>query len=166
MANEEEVFLKAKNDALKLLSFRPRSVEELKAKLRQKKYSDEITQRVTDHFAKAGLVDDKKFARLLVNSLVYSKPAGRRQLEFDLKKKGLSGEVVREALADLGEYDEKKTAKELALGRLRHMTGIPDPKKKVRIFSFLQRRGFSQGVVFSVLSELFRGDVMMETDSE
>jgi len=155
---EDAIFLKAKNDALRLLSFRPRSTSELRKRLKIKKYPDEITNKVVDIFTKTGLLDDRKFAKLFANSRIYTRPTGRRRLEFDLKKSGVSESVASETLAGLGDYDEKNTAKELVRNRFARMTGLSDEKKKARIFGFLQRRGFSSSVIFTVLSELFSAE--------
>ena len=87
---------------------------------------------------------------------------GKRRLEFDLSKKGLSKETVRKAMDSLGDYDEKKAAKDLVFSRFQKMTGVPDEKKKARLFAFLRRRGFSTETIFSVLSDLFRGTTNIE----
>ena len=154
--NRNEVLLKAKSDALRLLSFSPRSIEELRKRLALKKYAPEIVAQVVELLKKQGFLNDKKFAELFAQSRVHSRPAGKKQLAFDLQKKGLSKEVVAGAMANLGDYDEKKAAKELVFGRFQRMSGISDEKKKARIFGFLKRRGFSNDVIFPVLRELFK----------
>ena len=60
----EELLAKAKKDAFRLLSFRPRSTQELRARLSQKGYKDELVETVLEYLSKQGLVDDEKFAKL------------------------------------------------------------------------------------------------------
>ena len=163
---EDSVFLKAKNDALRLLSFKPRSTQELRKRLKMKKYPDGITDRVVDVFTKTGLLDDRKFAKLFANSRIYTRPTGRRQLEFDLKKSGVGETIAAETLAGLEGYDEKQTAKDLVRNRFARTKDVPDEKRKARIFGFLKRRGFSQGVIFSVLSELFKEIEINENEGQ
>ena len=146
---------KAKSDALRLLSFRPRSVAELRQRLKLKKYPESIIAPVIELLQKQHLLDDEKFAKLFANSRVNSRPAGKRQIELDLKKKGLPGDLIRRTMESLTDYDEKKTARDLVRRKKQKMSGVSDEKKKARLFGFLQRRGFSSGVIFSVLSELF-----------
>lgn len=154
----DEELLRAKSDALRLLSFSARSAEELRSRLKQKKkYSDLLIERVIESFQKQGLIDDAKFAKLFAESRLYSRPTGKRQLEMDLKKKGLSPELVRKTVADLKDYDEKGMVRELAQKRLKGMVGVSHQKKKTRLFSFLKRRGFGSEAIFSVMDELFRG---------
>ncbi|MBI3252007.1 MAG: regulatory protein RecX [Candidatus Omnitrophica bacterium] len=148
--------LAAKSDALRLLSFKPRSVEELRARLAQKKkYTAETIEEVIALLTRQGLLDDVKFAKLYAHSRVHTRPAGRRQIELDLKKKGLGPELVAKTLGELGDYDEKQAAKDLVSGRFQKMTGVSAEKKKARLFGFLARRGFKTDVILSALSELF-----------
>ena len=74
---------------------------------------------------------------------------------MDLKKKGLSGELVRQTLADLKDYDEKGMVRALALKRLKTMSGVSREKKKMRLYGFLKRRGFGSDAIFSVMNEIF-----------
>jgi regulatory protein len=151
----EERLLKAKSDALRLLSFRPRSVEEMRSRLKMKRFAADIIDDVLDSFQKQGLLNDAQFADLYAQSRIYTRPSGKRQVEQDLKKKGVSSKVVAETMQKLGDYDEKKAARDLVYTRFMKMTGVTRERKKARLFSFLQRRGFSTSVIFSVLQELF-----------
>ena len=157
----ESRFLKAKSDALRLLSFKPRSVEELRGRLRLKKYGSEVIENVIESLKRQGILNDEKFAKLFANSRVYTRPAGRRQLEFDLKRKGLSKELVATTLGDLKDVDEKKMARDLVFTRFQKMSDVPEKKRKARLFGFLRRRGFQNDTIFAVMRELFR-----DTDEE
>jgi regulatory protein len=152
----EGSLLKAKSDALRLLSVRPRSLEEMRGRLRLKKYPDGVIGEVLALFKRQGLLDDEKFAKLFAQSRLYSRPVGKRELEFELRKKGLSKELVSRTIEDLGEYDETEIAYQLVFSRFHKMTGVSPEKKKARLFGFLKRRGFSNAAIFSVLSKLFK----------
>ena len=161
---EDSELVKAKSDALRLLSFKPRSVKELEDRLKKKKYTPALVDKVIEGLKGQGLLDDEKFARLFAHSSVHTHPTGKRRLEFDLSKKGLSKDMVRKTLDSLEDYDEKKAARDLVFGRFQRMTGIPDEKKKARLFAFLRRRGFSTETIFSVLSELIEGNIEPHED--
>ncbi len=154
-ADEDALLLKVKSDALRLLSFRPRSVKELRDRLKLKRYPAAAIDNALDILSKQGLLNDEKFAKLFAESRVYSRPTGKRQLEIDLKKKGLPKELVDETLANLKDYDEKKAARDLVFNRFQRMAGIPNEKKKARLFGFLKRRGFANDAIFAALDELF-----------
>ncbi len=155
---DDALRVKIKSDALRLISFKPRSIDELRRRLKLKKYPDAKVEETIESFKKQGLLDDEKFARLFAHSRVYSRPSGKRQLEFDLKRKGLSDSLVAETLKSLGDYDEKKAARDLTYARFQKMTGVSKEKKKARLFGFLKRRGFSDGAIFGALAELFSAE--------
>ena len=154
----ESLLLKAKSDALRLLSFKPRSVEEMRERLTRKKYPEAVVHEAVEALLKQGLLDDEKFAKLFANSRVYTRPTGRKQLEFDLKKKGLSKELVENTIKGLQDYDEKKSARDLVYTRFQKMTGVSKEKKKSRIYGFLKRRGFQNDVIFETLNEIINED--------
>ena len=154
----ESFLLKAKSDALRLLSFKPRSVAEMREKLARKNHSSKIIEEVLSLLQSQGLLNDEKFARLFANARVYTRPAGKRQLEFDLKKKGLSNPLIDETIQNLQEYDEKKIVRDLVYTRFQKMTGVSKEKKRSRIYGFLKRRGFDNDVIFATIDELIHDD--------
>ena len=155
----DQLRLKIKSDALKLLSFRPRSVAELSQRLEKKHYPPKLVAEAIESFRSQGFLDDEKFAKLFSQSLVDTRPTGKKGLEQELKKKGLSEHVISAALSNLKDFDEAASALELAKKRFRLMAGIPDIKKKSRIYGFLKRRGFSDHIVFEVIRQLLKEDV-------
>jgi regulatory protein len=149
---------KAKSDALRLLAFKPRSVGEMRDRLKLKKHAPDVIEQTVDALVKQGLLDDEKYARLYAHSQIYARPQGKRQLAFDLKRKGLAKDLVARTLEGLGDYDERQAAKDLVAGRFRKMSGVTDRTKKTRLYAFLKRRGFSNDAIFGALSDLFRND--------
>ena len=147
---------KIKSDALRLLSVRPRSIEELRSRLKLKKHADGAIDSVIELLKKQGLLDDEKFAKVFTGAKTFSRPMARRQIERDLKKKGVSSRIIENALSSLAQYDEKEAARKAVEKRFLRMTDIAPEKKKTRLFGFLKRRGFSNETIFSVLSDLVR----------
>ena len=166
MEASDSLRLKVKTDALRLLSFRPRSVEELRARLRRKRYPAEVIEETVAQLSKHGLLDDERFARWVAASAVHTRPIGKKQIELDLKKRGVRPEAIAGALAGIGDYDEKTVAKDLVFKRFQKMTGLSKEKKKARLFSFLKRRGFETGASLDALGELFKGEETGEVTPE
>jgi regulatory protein len=152
----EEGLMKAKSDALRLLSFQPRSISELKTRLIQKGHSAPVADQVIEGFKKQGLLNDEKFAQLFANSRVDIRKTGKARLQAEMRKKGLSSDVISKTMQGLEGYDEKKMARELAQNRLDRMKSLPTAKKKARLFGFLQRRGYRSDTIYAVLTELLK----------
>ncbi len=154
MPDQDEALLKAKSAALKLLSFRPRSVGELRERLLKKNIPKALVEKVLSSLQQQGLLDDMKFAKLFSQSRMDTRPTGKKLLVRELKKKGLSEQIVSETIANLKDFDEAASALELAEKRFSRVTGISAEKKKSRIYGFLKRRGFADDVVFEVIRKL------------
>lgn len=155
----EESLSKARTSALRLLKIRPRTEAELRRRLLQKGFAASLQDSVVEEFKRKGLIDDAKFARLYVTQAVHSKPMGRRALGFQLRARGIAGDVADEAIASgTKDQEEMETARQLAARRLTRLKGLEAAIVQRRLFGFLSRRGFSSDVVYKVVREVAHHD--------
>ncbi len=150
--------------ALRLISYRPRSVAELREKLLAKGFEGVEVEKAVEELCEAGYLDDEKFAALLAGSRVRNKFWGPAKIIFELNRKGVSKEIVRKTVVrDQGA--EEATALE-ALTRWLKKTGSPhvlDRKGCEKAYRFLKGRGFTADSIFKVINR-FAGNV--EPDPE
>lgn len=147
---------KAKDYALNLLTYRPRSCQEIKDKLRGKHYAEKVVEKVIGQLRELNFLDDKQFARLWVESRLLNKPRGRRLLEQELRQKGIGNEII-EKVSEFAyhEQGEDEIARELARKRLRQYGNLDKSAVKRRLYGYLERRGFPPDIISQVLQELF-----------
>lgn len=150
-------WIKVKDDALRLLSFRPRSISELRARLKMKKHSDALVDKALAVMTEQGLLNDEQFSKMFTLSRVQSRPVGRNKIRQELTQKGISKSLIDAALAAIDPASENQSALEAAQKRLRLMGGVPLMKQKMRLFGFLRRRGFSNDAVNYAMNTCFRG---------
>lgn len=137
----------ARERALRLLGYRERSVAELARKLAEDGYSGRTVTTVVDRMVELGLVDDARFARLWVRGRV-SAGYGPRRVSRELKERGLSPEVIDEAMTAEQDPDP--------VGRLRKSISSRWPCDRKQRESCIRRliaRGFEMSVVLQVLEE-------------
>jgi regulatory protein len=127
--------------ALRLLAVRPRSRRELEVRLRRAGFELAEVDEELIRLEAVGLVDDEAFARELARHHVISRRSGRRAIVGALAAKGVSREVIEEAVAGLGE-DEDERALGLARERASRLAGLPPDKAFGRLSSVLMRRGY------------------------
>lgn len=156
LSDPEEYLAKAKKDALRLLSFRARSTQELRSRLQRKGHEKAVVEEALVFCARAGFLDDEKFAKLYVTSLLQSRPSGKRQIAFYLQNKGVSQGLVRRTLDSLEDFDEKQVALDLALRRHKSVSRLPEATAKARLYGFLRRRGFTGEAVSYALTRLYK----------
>lgn len=126
--------------ALNFLSYRQRSRREIEDYFRRKKTEPEICAAVVERLERTGLIDDREFARFWVENRQTFRPRGTRALKAEMRRKGLAGEVIDEALAELD--DEEETAYQAGLKKASSWVSLGEREFHTKMLGFLQRRGF------------------------
>ena len=124
--------------AFRMLAGRAHSRAELRLKLRRRGYDAEDVESTLTRMEQLGYLDDAAYARALTARRAGER--GRRAIAAELASKGLSREVIVEALADVGEEQEVAAAGRL----LSRRSGAEAPEKTL---ARLARRGFSRDVI-------------------
>jgi regulatory protein len=142
--------------ALYLLGRRGRTKRELQDKLTEKRYpADDIAATLT-RLTGMGLLNDATFAENYARDKVAIYRRGRYRIGLDLLRKGVSRDDIDAALATIEEGDEQAAAESLATARLKNWNDLEPLKRRARLLSLLQRRGFSPKVVRSVIERLLQ----------
>ena len=138
---------------LRQLSLAPRSRAQLEGKLRQRGCADDVSARVLDRMTEVGLVDDEAYAEMLVRSRQEGKGLARTALAHELRRKGIDDDVAKEALAQVGNDDERARAEELVAKKLRTMHGLAPDVQARRLAGLLARKGYAGEVAWPVIRE-------------
>lgn len=142
----------ATQQALRYLTFRPRSRAELKSYLRKKEVAPEAIDRVVSQLETAGYVDDAAFAEFWVRNREDFRPRSVWALRSELRKKGISDEVIERAVEGI---DENESAYKATQGQAYRLAHQDYQVFRRRLGGFLQRRGFSYSVVRQVVERLW-----------
>jgi regulatory protein len=135
------------------LTGQARSRAELAAKLAAKHVPEDVAERLLDRFEEVGLVDDAAFAREWTQSRQVSRGLARRALGMELRRKGVDGEAVEEALSQMSTDSEVETARALVRRKLRSLRQLDDAVKVRRLVGMLARKGYPSGVAYEVVRE-------------
>lgn len=137
-----------------MLSAKPRSVEDLRARLLQGRGATEaIVAAVIERLSEYGYLDDARFAQSYAALRVQQRPIGRQRLQRDLRLKKIDKATANEALDAVfaaipeGELIDRAIEKRV---RLRGTPGSRAEAKK--LFDHLLRQGFN----FELVSEKVR----------
>jgi len=145
---------KARAYAFLLLKFRLRSEAELKARLKQKGFSEELSQDTVNFLKDREFIDDRVFAKGWVASRL-KRPLGIRRIKQELIAKGLDQGIIEDSLAQAKKnYSEDQIVGQLAQQRFSRLSNIEPQKAKARLYAYLLRRGFSPDVVSEIIKQL------------
>lgn len=151
--SEAEELHKAKGIALRMLTYRDRSKQEIRDKLEQKGISAAVIENVVTLLSDYGYLDDRTFAQGLARRLMETKNWGFSRIGFALRERGLAPELVEETVSRLkDDFSEEETALQIMKRRFSHFNlREASLKDKRRITQFLKRRGFSWETISRVL---------------
>lgn len=139
--------------ALRFLGYRPRSEREVADHLRRKGFEPDLVAAEIERLRRAGLVDDRAFARFWVENRMAFRPRSRRALQVELRRKGIPPAIIQEVLQEAS-GDERALALRLARERARRLQGVDPQTFRRRLASYLSRRGFDPELVGEVLRAL------------
>ncbi len=156
--SEPQALTKAKGVVSRLFRFRPRSEQEIRAKLTEKGFSGTIIAETVAYFKKIRLIDDTLFARGWIQSRL-NKPFGIKRIRLELKAKGVDEETLNQEFGKAKEnYSEPDAIFRLAAKRLKTYQSLEKAVAKRRLSGYLLRRGFSPGAVSKTLRGIFNHD--------
>ncbi len=144
----------AKSLCLRLLTARARTRAELAGHLSKRGYPDDVSERVLDRLATAGLIDDADFAEQWVRSRREHTGKGRKVLAAELRTKGVAEEIIAGVLAGIDAGAERDRAERLVQTKLRRETlGEDDTRVTRRLVAMLARRGYSPPLAYDVVRD-------------
>lgn len=145
----------AKIEAIRFLSYRPRSEWEIEKKLYNKKYQLNIIKNTINWLKEENLINDRDFAIQWIRYQVGKKPAGRIKLRNELFKKGIDKKIIDSAIDSFFEQheDELALAKQLIRKKQFSLHSKNIELEPVKIISLLKRQGFSNSVIQRIYEE-------------
>lgn len=126
------------NKALRYIALRPRSKWEIEFYLQRKKASSPLVEAILNKLSIIGMIDDTKFAKAFVSDRRLLKPASRRKLTLELRKKHIADDIIEQAVGS--EHEDEQTALREVIERKHRQTKYQDDLK---LMQYLARQGFN-----------------------
>lgn len=144
---------KAYHQALHFLSFRARSVSEVRRYLESKDVPADTVDAAIQRLLAAGYLDDQAFARSWIANRERFKPRAPAAVRQELRAKGLPEQVITEAL---GSLDSEASASRAGTAYARRLSTLDQHTFRQKLGSHLLRRGFPHDVVWPVVDQIWR----------
>ena len=153
----QKYFIKQK--AYTLLGKRLHSVSELRTKLRQKKYDQDLIQITIDELLDSRYLDDTKFAEMFSEEKLRLKLWGKIKLKSELMKKGVSSAIITAVLEEKfpAVEEELDNASQLVKKKYNSLKNRNMEKQKLvkRLYAFLISKGYSYDISRQAIEKLF-----------
>jgi regulatory protein len=144
---------RAYDAALRFLGARPRSEREIRDRLARHEFDRTVVDRVIERLRRIQLVDDAAFAEYWVEQRATHRPRGARLLKQELRQKGVSQDVLADALPS---EDDDEGAYRAAQRKATSLRALDERTFKQRLGAFLQRRGYGYETIRPVVARLWQ----------
>ena len=148
----EDQFEKATQKALHFISYRPRSILEVRKKLKAKEIPYTIIEKVIEKLENNSLLSDEVFAKEWINDRNDFHPRSRLALRMELKVKGIPEEIIESSLENL---DEDNLAYKAAKKYSNRLKKLELPLFRKKLSSFLARKGFAYSIIYPVVDKIW-----------
>lgn len=153
----DEMYMKAKNKALSILSKSDQSEKKLREKLLND-YDENIVEEVIEFLKGYKLIDDNLLAEKIVHDNMNLSKFGKNKIKQNLYNKGIAASDIQDAISQIDPDEEYENAKYLAEKRLKRLKGEDKNKINQKIYQHLAYKGFNYDIIKRVLRELLNFD--------
>ncbi len=136
----EERLKAAKLKALSLLTDMDRTEVQLRQKLKQKAYEDDVIEQALDYVKSFGYINDANYAQRFIENR--KKTKSRQEIAAMLSQKGVSRELIAEALEKYYDSEDALEAIRYLAEKKHYSVEHCSEKEKKKIFDYLLRKGF------------------------
>jgi len=150
----KDEYARAREYLYSLLSYRDRSEYEVKRRLYEKGFSPGVVREVIDNFKRNGIIDDRRFARVWLDSVLQHRPIGRMRAEHELRAKRVDEGIINEVCDERLNLEEEAEQARLACEkRMAVLKDYPPEIKRQRIWRYMKNRGFRFDIIQEIMKE-------------
>src|SRR3989344_9126843 len=137
------------NKTLRFLSYRPRSEKELRDKLKKKKTSGEIINKIILRLKENNFINDEEFVKWWIEQRTTFKPRSLRLIKMELKQKGIDAELIDSVIqnSEFRIQNDLELAKKLIEKKKEKWRNLTREKKFQKLSRFLASKGFNYDII-------------------
>jgi regulatory protein len=149
---DKDAVLLAEDSAIRFLSYRPRSIQEVRRHLTDKEIPAPTIEAAIERLQTAGYLDDAAFVLFWIENRNRFQPRGPMALRYELRQKGVDDRLINELVSENVDVDAAALA--ASQSQLRRYRGKPRQLFRQKMAAFLQRRGFSYSTASQAIRQL------------
>ena len=136
----EDTLKQAKAKALRLLEDMDRTEEQLRIKLKQKGFTDDVIDKTLEYVKSYNYINDQNYAERFVLNKQGSK--SRREIYSMLYQKGISRDEIEHAMETCYENDSEEEAIRRLCEKKHYSVEQSSDSEKQKMYAYLMRKGF------------------------
>ena len=157
----EDILEKGFQQAIRLLSYRPRSEAEIARRLTAKGFDQATIESILVRLKSSDLAGDAQFAQTWVDNRITFRPRSQRMLRYELRQKGVEEKHINNALTSV--TDDSELAYRAGINYGNRLVNLDEEHFRKRLGAYLARRGFAYGTIAPVIRQIWE-ELRQESD--
>ncbi|WP_311481872.1 RecX family transcriptional regulator [uncultured Anaerococcus sp.] len=150
LANDE--FNRAKNFALNKISYSQKSTYEIRQKLKEKNFSEDVIEKIIAYLASYGFLDDEAYVKAYIRDKDEISNWARGKIRFMLKRKHIDDKLIDDYIYLISDEREAEKASFFADKKIKNDFSY---ENRTKVFRHLVSKGFDIDIINQVLNEKF-----------
>lgn len=153
----DEMYLKAKNKALNILSKADQSEKKIREKL-STDFEENTIDKVIEFLKRNNFINDNLLAQKIINTNLNLNKCGKNRIKQNLYNKGIDSSTINKAISDIDNEAEFENAMYLAKKRYERIKNEDKRKIYQKLSQHLAYKGFNYDIIKRVLNKLLNFD--------
>ncbi len=137
-------------------AYQERCHKEVKKKLTDLRMIPEAQDQITLHLLQHNFLNEERFSKAFARGKFKVKKWGKIKIVNELKFKNISPYNIKTALKEIETKEYYSTLLKTAEKKLQLIKETNSYKKKTKLYTYLQSKGFESNLISEVLSELLK----------
>lgn len=137
-------------------SYQERCHQEVLKKLQSMRMIPQAVDTIVVHLIEHKFLNEERFAKAYVSGKFRIKKWGKYRITQELKRKGITKNLITAALKDISDASYLKTFHELAEKEAATIHETDSQKKKKKLADYLLYRGWESHLVYEKVNEVFK----------
>ena len=138
----------------KYCAYQERCVKDVKDKLKTFDIAKEDKTKILDYLLDNRFANDERYAMAFVRGKVNQSGWGMNKIRFHLIQKGITKELIDEALGQTDEEVYRQRLIEILKTKAKTVKAANDYEKKRKLAAYAMQKGFESNLVWEVLKDL------------
>lgn len=139
----------------KYCAYQERSVKEVTDKLKTFEISEKDREEIINYLIDNKFVNDERFAHAFVRGKINQSGWGVNKIRFHLIQKGVSKEIIDEALQSFDEEAYRQRLVEVLKAKAKTVKAANDFKRNRKLAAYAIQKGFEAPLVWEVIRKGF-----------
>jgi regulatory protein len=120
--------------------------------------------RVLQKLQSERFIDDRRYAEAFIREKCNLSAWGRYKIQSALKRKGIAGDIIAEALTELNPTDNKKRLQNKLQTKIKHIKYDTAYQLKTKLIRYALSLGFEMDEVMDSVNEIIKNNNITECD--